>query len=70
MNRQLIGKIPDTGKERGQKEKRASEDELAGQLITDAMNVNLGKLREMVKDRQAWSPVVPRVTKSHTQLGN
>ena len=40
--------------------------------ITDAMKVNLGKLREMVKDRQAWSAVVPGVTESHTtgQLNN
>ena len=29
MNRQLIGKVPDTGKDQGQK-KRASEDETAG----------------------------------------
>ena len=31
MNIQLIGKVPDAGKDRGQKEKRASEDEMAGQ---------------------------------------
>ena len=31
MNRWLIGKIPDAGKDRGQKEKRVSEDEMAGQ---------------------------------------
>ena len=30
MNRQLTGKVPDAGKDRGQKEKRASEDEMAG----------------------------------------
>ena len=30
MNRQLFGKVPDAGKDRGQKEKRASEDETAG----------------------------------------
>ena len=29
-NRWLIGKIPDAGKDRGQKEKRVSEDEMAG----------------------------------------
>ena len=29
MNR-LIGEVPDAGKDRGQKEKRASEDEMAG----------------------------------------
>ena len=36
--------------------------------ITDAMNVNLGKLQEMVKDREAWC--VHGVTKSQTQLGD
>ena len=26
--------------------------------ITDAMNMNLGKLREMVRDRKAWHAAV------------
>ena len=30
MNRQLIEKVPDAGKDQGQKEKRASEDEMVG----------------------------------------
>ena len=30
VNRQLIGKVPDAGKDWGQKEKRVSEDEMAG----------------------------------------
>ena len=38
--------------------------------ITDAMNVNLGKLREMVRHREAWSAAVHRVTKSWTGLGD
>ena len=36
--------------------------------ITNAMNMNLGKLWEMVKDREAWCAAVNGVTK--TQLGN
>ena len=32
--------------------------------ITNAMNMNLGKLREMVKDRKAWRAAVLGVTKS------
>ena len=32
--------------------------------ITDAMNVNLGKLQEMVKDREVWHAVVHGATKS------
>ena len=38
--------------------------------ITDAMDMNLGKLREMVRDREAWCAVVHGVTKGQTQLGN
>ena len=37
--------------------------------ITDAMNMNLGKLQEMVRDREAWRAAVHRVAKSRTQLG-
>ena len=36
--------------------------------ITDAMNMNLGKLQEMVRDRKAWDAAVNGVTKSQTQL--
>ena len=36
--------------------------------ITNAMNMNLGKLQEMVKDREAWC--VHGVSKSQTQLGD
>ena len=31
--------------------------------ITDAMNMNLGKLQEMVRDREAWHAAVHGVTK-------
>ena len=34
--------------------------------ITDAMNMNLGKLWEMVRDREAWCAAVHGVTKSWT----
>ena len=33
---------------------------------TDAMNKNLGKLWEMVRDREAWRAAVHRVSKSRT----
>ena len=36
--------------------------------ITDEMNMNLGKLQEMVRDREAWHAAVHGVTKSQTQL--
>ena len=38
--------------------------------ITDAMNMNLSKLWEMVRDREAWRDAVHGVTNSQTQLGN
>ena len=37
--------------------------------ITNAMNTNLGKLREMVRDRVAWCAVVHGFAKSRTWLG-
>ena len=36
--------------------------------ITDAMDMNLGKLWEMVRDREAWHVAVHGVTKSWTQF--
>ena len=38
--------------------------------ITDAMDMNLGKLWEMVRDREAWHAAVHGVTKSLTLLGD
>ena len=34
--------------------------------ITDAMNMNLGKLRELVRDKEAWHAAVHGVAKCQT----
>ena len=36
--------------------------------ITDSMGMSLSKLRETVKDREAWHATVHEVAKSQTQL--
>ena len=38
--------------------------------ITDAMNMNLGKLWQKVRDKEAWRAVVRGVAKNWTQLSN
>ena len=40
--------------------KRASEDD-----ITDAMDMNLGKLQGMVRDKEAWHAIVHGDAKIH-----
>ena len=36
--------------------------------ITDSIDTSLSKLRETMKDREAWHVAVPEVTKNRTQL--
>ena len=38
--------------------------------ITNAMDMNLGKLQEMVRDREAWCAAVHEIAMSQTRLGD
>ena len=38
--------------------------------ITDSTNMNLSKLQELAKDREAWSAAVHGVTKNRTRLSD
>ena len=44
-----------------------TEDEMVG---TDSMIMTLGKLQELVMDREAWHAVIHGVTKSRTRLSD
>ena len=59
----MLGKTEGRGR-RGQQRKRWLDD------ITDLMDMSLGKLRDLVKDREAWHTRIHRVTKSWTQLSD
>ena len=55
----MLGKIAG-GRRRGHQRVRRLDG------ITDAMHMDLGKLQDMVKDRQAWHTAVHGVAKSQT----
>ena len=59
----MLGKIKGKRK-RGQQRIRWLDS------ITDSMDMNLSKLLETVKDREAWHAVVQGVAKGQTQLSN
>ena len=64
----LTGKDPAAGKDGGQEEKGATEDEMVG--WHHRLNGYESEQTQIVKDREAWCATVHGVAKSQTQLSD
>ena len=69
VNRWLIVKVPDAGKDWGRR-RRGHQRMRWLDSITNAMDMNLANSREMVRDREAWHAAIHGVSESRTPLGN
>ena len=64
-----VNSLEKTGKDWG-KRRRGQQRMRWLDSITDSMDGNLGKLQEILKDREAWHATVHGITKSWTQLSD